>query len=367
MSMGYILDLYKSKVWKINLKREESFFTLLQFAENKSLSKTQVTNLITNSVFKSANKNTSERLERLLRLKLIKMGTEKLENLEHGKKYYRITSIGLFYIVCQLYPKRTFRGISKILKSHYNDPLFRYLIDPFFEKDIISRLTRIDIKEHIAKYFYDCCKLIYEQLFDLYDRIEKHGHIFHEIVVWDDIPDLPHMEHKLYLDIFLSKLRKDNDELKWLNKHKKLGIIKTNDDSITVSQNGKNVHIILNESAGKAELHFCDKKIHEYAIQRFVTVANRKEGFMLGEFKNSNVEEIHEFELSYLPKFEEFAENLALSIVKGLYESYFTISDIKEYSTQSTDRYLLVRDKKFLKLTRSVESKMKQCFNSFLE
>ena len=366
--MGYILDLYKSKVWKINLKREESFFTLLQFAENKSLSKTQVTNLITNGIFKSANKNTRERVERLLRLKLIKMGTEKLENLEHGKKYYRITSIGLFYVVCQLYPRRAFRGISKILKNHTGDPLFRYLIDPFFEKDVISRLTRIDIKEHIAKYFYDCCKLIYEQLFDLYDRIEKHGQTFQEIVVWDDIPDLPHMEHKLYLDIFLSKLRKDNDELKWLNKQEKVGIIKTNDESITVSQNSKTIRIILNKSAGKAELHFCDKKIHEYAIQRFVTVANHKEGFMLGDFKKSTIEEeIHEFELSYLPKFHEFAENLAISIIKGLYESYFTISEIKEFSTQSIDRYLLVRDKKFLKLTRSVESKMMQSFNSFLE
>ena len=359
--MAYISEVYKSKIWKEKL-RKESFFTLLQFAENISLSAQDVTNMLNKTGFTSEYKNVHEKVQRLVSLRMIKRGNKKLKNAEHGKIYYEITPIGLFYVASNLYLQKKYHGITKILENHYDDAFFRYVVHPYFDSETVSKISRSNIKEEIAKYFYECSEVLINHLFPNFFKVEKKGYILIQMFLWEDIANLANLD-PLYLKMFLKQIKEKKHVLKWLNIDKKAELKKIDSDKVSIRQDDKIIYLEMDEGSKKVSLIYDGKKIHEYRIQSGHSYEDNSEKLMLCDTREMSLEDyISDSEMSIREEVKALSENLVFFLMKGTRESYSTTADINEYSTASYDRNFLLKDKKFMKVARLVKIKIDNYF-----
>ncbi|HJT83300.1 MAG TPA: hypothetical protein VJ697_02360 [Nitrososphaeraceae archaeon] len=343
----------KSKINEIKLS-DASFYALYQFAKSKSLSTYQVFSLLKKTAYKSEYKNVYKKVQNLLSLNLIEKLPKSLDNMEHGAIYYKITSIGIFYLMENMKSDLNF----EILKHHGEDPFFKIFLYPYFEKHTLMDLKFDHIKLGVFNYSNSCCR-IFKNLFQYLKSIQKDKGIYSWVEFWDALPLYRNDDD--YKERFISIL-KDRFNLKWLDSKAKIENI--DEYTITISQYNRVVYLKLNESKTTAVLSYQNKILTEYIIrpldEKKPNYAMRIEAFepkTVEQALKDKEEEIH-------MEIYENIENLSISLLKYCDIRYQFTNAEREHIEDITN---IAKDSKFMQVLESAEEKYNKYFSMFKE
>ena len=351
--MGYIDQLMESKIDEIKLSNA-SFYTLYQFATSKSLSTYQVFSLLKKTMYKSEYKNVYKKVQNLLSLNLIEKLPKTLDNIEHGAIYYKITSIGIFYLMENMQS-----GLDlEILKHHGEDPFFKVFIYPYFDRETLIHLKFDHIKHEIFTYFKSCCR-IFKSLFQYLESIDKDKGTYSWVEFWDALTLYRNEDDEK--ERFISILR-DRFNLKWLASIAK--IEKVDEYTITISHNNRVLYLKLNEPKTKAVLSYRNKSLYEYII-RPLDEKEPDHDIMIEAFEPKNVEQaLKDKEEEVSIEIYENVENLSISLLKYCVRRYqFTNAE----RGRNEDITNIANDTKFMKVLESAEEKYNKYFSTFKE
>jgi len=175
--MGYIVDLYLSRIKEIELTNS-ALFTLCQFTKSEELSTYQISNTLKSTKYAADYKNVHKKIKRFLNTGLIKK-TKTLDR-KHNSKFYRLSSVGIFSIFYHLHGKWTIfhseilNIMNGILTNYGDDDFFNFFIYPFFAKNTIINIESNMITEFFINYCTECA---HKSMSKLYDErlIDKNG------------------------------------------------------------------------------------------------------------------------------------------------------------------------------------------------
>ena len=353
--MNYINELYKTQLINIELSNE-SFFTLYQFATSKSWSTYQVFNLLKKTHYKSKYENVYKKVQNLLSLNLIEKLPKTLDNIGHGAIYYKITSLGIFYLMENMH-KYHF-GNFEIIKHHGDDPFFRIFLYPYFEKETLITLKFDHIKDEMYNYLNSCCRSL-KSLFQRLNSIEENKGIYSWMETWDALPKYTKEDDEL--ERFISIL-KDRFNLKWLDLDVK--IEKADENTITISKNNNVLYLTLNKSKTKAILFYQNKNLYEY-VTRSLDEKHPDQDLLIEDFEAKTVEQaIKDEEEEISIEIYENVGNLSISLLKYCNRRYqFTNAE----RGRIEDITNLAKDPKFMQVLESAEEKYNKYFLTFKE
>jgi DNA-binding PadR family transcriptional regulator len=208
--------------------------------------------------------NAKEYLRNLNKLGLIEVTIQQQKILKkkgnsRQKKYYRLTSKGIYYILSNnrdLPP-----GVLKaMLDRHDNHILFRLFIYPYIQRSSLLKIIDSFVFSLLCRYLNDCCRNI-QEMFRSIDTTynSKNGYLTDQVCIWNNVSTVEYDTSALRN--FLVQKFKWN----WLDK---ASIIKTdNGNGIRVSNGLNTILIILNQEKTKATLSFRGKKLYELIVR----------------------------------------------------------------------------------------------------
>jgi hypothetical protein len=139
------------------------------FAQNKSLTITEITRVIKSTEIERVYKNVRDIVQKLESSKLIIEDTEvDKTKRRHNEKYFRLTDDGIYQLflnrvhgilVDQLSVKKGQTPVSYVdtfLKCYGNNLLFELFLYPYFEKETIS-VDNFGLLVKLFRYVHDCC------------------------------------------------------------------------------------------------------------------------------------------------------------------------------------------------------------------
>ena len=340
----------ESKIDEIKLSNA-SFYTLYQFATSKSLSTYQVFSLLKKTMYKSEYKNVYKKVQNLLSLNLIEKLPKTLDNIEHGAIYYKITSIGIFYLMENMESDLNF----EILKHHGEDPFFKIFVYPYFEQHTLIDLKFDHIKHEVFSYLNSCCR-IFKNLFQYLKSIQKDKGIYSWVEFWDALPLYRNKDDEK--ERFISILQ-DRFNLKWLDSEAKIENV--DEYTITISQYDRIVYLKLNDSKTKAVLSYRNKILTEYIIR---PLDEKKPDYemRIEAFEPKTVEQaLNDKEEEVRIEIYENIENLSISLLKYCIRYQFTIAE-RERIKDITN---IAKDSKFVKVLESAEERYNKNFSNF--
>jgi hypothetical protein len=341
----------ESKINEIKLS-SASFYTLYQFATSKSLSTYQVFSLLKKTPYKSEYKNVYKKVQNLHSLNLIEKLPKTLDNIEHGAIFYKITSIGIFYLMENMSSNLNF----EILKHHGEDPFFKIFVYPYFEQHTLINLKFDHIKHEIFNYFNSCCRIL-KDLFHYIKSIEKDKGIYSWVEFWDALPLYRNEDDEK--ERFISILRY-RFNLKWLDSKAK--IEKIDEYTITISQNNRIIYLKLNKSKTRAVLSYRNKILYEYII-RPLDEKDPDHNMRIEAFEPKTVEQlINDKEEEVRIEIYENIENLSISLLKYCVRRYQFTNAERERIEDITN---IAKDSKFIKVLESAEEKYNKNFSNF--
>jgi hypothetical protein len=232
-----------------------------------------------------AYKNVHTKIQKLYKLNLIQKKKNK-ENKEsiHGAIYYKITKLGIFYLL----KNNLTRMNKKIITEHKENEVYRFFLYPHITLDTISKISFYEIDTEIFYYLSTCCLEINSLLIRL-DGIKKNGGVEVGVTTTDSITD-PKFKYEYYVGSreFINYL-KEKFNIKWLDINKtniieaeKNKIIKIfNDDQnfLLLEIFGEKNKAILSDGGGRS-------------IFEFITDRLGESSFLLCEFRPERVEDI---------------------------------------------------------------------------
>lgn len=158
----------------INGLSTESSYTLKQFLYEDYLSVSQISHILQKTDFKAAPNHVKEKIETFLKLDLITTtipSTHFPKSRHNSKtsKYYKLTSIGLFYVLKEIEKNdvRVNPGNDcrvKIFNNYERDPLFQIFIYNLIDKELLHRIIDDMILWKIIAYIKQVCQMIDKEL-----------------------------------------------------------------------------------------------------------------------------------------------------------------------------------------------------------
>jgi hypothetical protein len=175
---------------EINKLSQEMHFTLKQFLYEDYLFANQIVEILKFTEYKAAPNKVTEKLDKLNDLGLIQKThpCTRLPETNHKRKYYKLTSIGLFYILKEIEQSDVWKHILyssniKIFKTYRNDLLFQIFIYKLIDIELLSRITDEIILWEIIKYLKQICQEIDKELANFMKFI-KDGKIEEPHIKW---------------------------------------------------------------------------------------------------------------------------------------------------------------------------------------
>ncbi len=187
---AYFESFKNANVVGINGLTTEACYTLKQFLYEDYLSVSQITNILQNT----APHHVKEKIDKFLELGLIKKTnpSASLPKSRHNNKtskYYKLTSIGLFYLLIKIDKNDVRVDPSndcrvKIFNIYENDPLFQIFIHSLIDKELLCRITEDIILWEIINYIKQVCQVIDNEL-KIFREFYKNGKIEERSIKWN--------------------------------------------------------------------------------------------------------------------------------------------------------------------------------------
>ena len=247
-----------------------------------------------------AYKNVHTKIQKLYKLNLIQKEENNKENNEsiHGAIYYRITRLGIFYLL----KNKLARMNKKIITDYEKNEIYRFFLYPHITLNTITKISFDEIDTEIFNFLSKCCLEINSLLFSL-DGIKKNGGVEVGITTTDSIID-PKLKYEYYVGSreFTNYL-KEKFKIKWLDINK-TNIIEVDKDKIIKIFNDDQNFLLLEIFEEKNKAILSDgggRLIFEFNIDIL-----GKSSFLLCEFRPERVEDI----IRETPKNEYFMERM---------------------------------------------------------
>jgi hypothetical protein len=216
-----------------------------------------------------------KKIQRFISLDLI----EKTKTIDHAHSaiYYRLSDVGVFHILTNLYSKYSLfedegREIIIGLIDHFGDnDFFHVFVYPFFSKSTISKITSSTILLDFLSYCYQCCRrVLLSSFFTVYALMPELV-----LVKWSDFTNFSvSQDSRRKVGSWLSGLKSRYQQilntelhgcLDWLNSEIKLELVDEN--NFVIKKNGNEMALKLLKSDKRALLIFDKKKLIEYNIE----------------------------------------------------------------------------------------------------
>lgn len=355
--MGYIWNLCFSNVNNIELS-ESTFITLCEFAKHKELSTNQLKENLNSTNYKISYKNILKKVKRFKSQKLIeKSKTRKFGTYEI---YYKITTIGIFYVLYTLIEKsldthQQIEIINNMLINNKDDEFFNIFLYPYFEVNTILKIKSYSILRNLLQYCQECSlkllfKVIYIDLFNQKrDRLVRWSKLCH-----DNKNSLPTDDIILWLlDI------KQKYNFIWLDNNIKIHVI---DEKTIIIYHGENeLYLKINKHDKTATLKYNNK-----IIKKFDIFLDEDDVIF---YNQDQIEKLrHTIDIIYLDLTMDREDILVKTvifpfIIKGKYKNY----DVNNWKEIEEDVILMVNDKKFYKILQRTHNSLNNCYKNIIE
>ncbi len=179
----YFRMLINSNYFKTDNISEELIFTLKQFLTDEFLSQKEIFKKLKSTQFRVAYKNVHYKIKDLVDFGLIEKRPR--DSYQEKKpivreKNYRLTSLGIFYLLGKIEEKDP---ITNIFKYYKKDLFFQYFIYPMVNKETITAISSIEILRIFINYSKQICLEIIKEL-EVVGEIRKKGYSEKPYLKW---------------------------------------------------------------------------------------------------------------------------------------------------------------------------------------
>lgn len=372
--LQYFSHLLKLEVHMIKLSPEE-INTLKQFLKDYYLSITDIEKILKATEFKAAYPNVKEKIDKLLSLDLIEQitptGNAYIAGFKGGKKYYKLTTCGLFYALKEIRLEDIDCSVikpdfqSRIFEIYKNDPLLKlFLRHDLIDTTVLSKFTTFDIKWIFTEYLKQICQEISKELVYFYD-FQKNGVTVGKEVKWNRNLKDKKTEWNTFINRLLGEVIPipiaNNDNLKSKNLITDPYI---SDKFCSFSYDNTKYSIYIDPQKKIAKLCLNDQEFikaydqekgEEYIIEHEeIVVENRPHCFVLKRVRRDLEDYIRSLTRRFLIPIRNSKTQLVYSILKLFYDEDYTSklnSSISQelkhkYSREADELSMLASDSK---------------------
>jgi hypothetical protein len=302
---------------------------------------------------KIAYKNVHKKVMKLLNLDLIEAVKK---NEKHGAIYYRLTSLGILYIITRSQFLITFRDL---VKNYSKNELFKIFLYPYFEKQTILSVNSISVEKVLGDYLGDSLDSIASFLIGVDGSRQTLIPVFR----WSMIPSRDGA-----MEADLIKFFKIRFELDWLPNNARFE--KSSDKKeLKVTYGKTSLTIDLQENNG-SQIGSALLKVNKETIFEFTVMDNGSDPEICEHVFASDDELVNEYGQSFFAAVQRHAQNLSFTLI-SLEENYDYNVAVSFYPAEKwrkkqqkenfmQDINLIKKDKKFLLLCKHFYEKFEK-------
>ena len=310
-----------------------------------------------------------KRIQKFLSLKLIEK--TKRRDFKHSSIYYKLTDIGVFCVLANLYQNKTLfthdeliETINGIINNYGDNDFFYVFLYPFFDRNTIVGIVSKVIIDEFLNYCTACCERVLTNLLDVAYMCR-----FIVLLRWNDLvkyiqdTSLKGKKERWLLSLknrYQTILDKDLAGcLDWLDSNTKLRLVDEN--TIAIEKDKNELFLRLRKSEKKAVLTYKSKTLIEY------DVVPDNDDFIINQ--RDEQQRMKNLIMLHLTEYEMFREwdiekTMVLPfITQGRYRD----ADKEYWRRLEPDIRLLINDKKFYRIVSKGISNVAKSWRTILE